>query len=98
VLQDSCDEESRVLTPPSPGIKNFEMESDQQSGISLFHILVIGHFGTPLVKCFDTSTPGIQSSEMESDQRSDISSFRISMIRHFDTPVVKCFDTSTPGI
>jgi hypothetical protein len=30
-LWDSCDEESRHLTPPSPGIRNSEMESDQWS-------------------------------------------------------------------
>jgi hypothetical protein len=30
-LWDSCDEESRHLTPPSPGIRNSEMESDQRS-------------------------------------------------------------------
>ena len=30
-LWDSCDEESRHLTPPSPGIQNSETESDQQS-------------------------------------------------------------------
>jgi hypothetical protein len=30
-LRDSCDEESRHLTPPSPGIRNSEMELDQRS-------------------------------------------------------------------
>ena len=30
-LRDSCDEESQHLTPPSPGIRNSEMESDQRS-------------------------------------------------------------------
>jgi hypothetical protein len=41
------------------------MESDQRSSILLFLILAIRHFGTSVVKCFDTSTPGIWDSEME---------------------------------
>jgi hypothetical protein len=64
-FRDSCGEESQLLTPPTPSIRSSEMESDQRSGISLFHILVIRHFGTSVVKCFDTSTPSLRDSEME---------------------------------
>jgi hypothetical protein len=65
ILRDSYGEESHRLTPPTPGIRNSEMELNQRYGISLFNILVIRHFNTPVVKCFDTSTLGIQDSKME---------------------------------
>jgi hypothetical protein len=97
-LRDSRDEKSQVLTPPSPGIQNSEMESYQLSVISSLCISEIRHFVTPVVKCFDTSNPGIQNSEMELDQQPGISSFHILAIQHFNTPVVKCFETSTPSI
>jgi hypothetical protein len=104
---DSCGEESQCLTPPTPGIRSSEMESDQRSGISLFRISAIRHFDTPVVKCFDTSTPSIGTLKWSyfSIYKAlcwcayfEISAFCISAIQHFGTPMMKCFDTSTPGI
>jgi hypothetical protein len=65
--------------------------------ISQFRVSALRHFGTPVVKCFDTSTPGIRNSEMESDQRSGTPAFLISVNRHFGIPVVKFLDSPCRG-
>jgi hypothetical protein len=68
-----------------------------KSCISQFRVSSLRHFGTPVVKCFDTSTPGIQNSEMESDQRSGTPTFLISANRHFGIPMVKFLDSPCRG-
>jgi hypothetical protein len=108
-FRDSCGEESRRLTPPTPGIRSSEMELDQRSGISLFRISTIRHFDTSVVKCFDTSTPGIWDFEMElfPGLRSsllmclfwdfDISHFDDSTFRHSCDEVFRHFNSRYPG-
>jgi hypothetical protein len=65
--------------------------------ISQFHVLALRHFGTPVVKCFNTSTPGIRNSKMESDQWSGTPTFLISGNRHLSIPVVKFLDSPCHG-
>jgi hypothetical protein len=62
-----------------------------------FHISALRHFGTPMAKCFDTSTPGIRNYEMDSDQWSGTPAFLISSNQHFDIPMVKFLDSPCCG-
>jgi hypothetical protein len=64
-----------------------------KSYISQFRVSALRHFGTPVVKCFDTSTPSIQNFEMESDQWSGTPLFLILANQHFGIPVVKFLDS-----
>jgi hypothetical protein len=92
-FRDSCDEESSLLTPPTPGIRNSGMESLS------FHDFGFRDFGTPyfpspgirlfMMRVFVISISRYPKSrypilQMESDQWSTISSNqRLRSFRHF---------------
>ena len=55
-LRDSCDEESRLLTPPTPGIRNSEMKIKSwfDVPVSGFRRFAFHNFGTPVMKSLDS--------------------------------------------
>jgi hypothetical protein len=94
-LRDSFDEESQLLTLPTPSIRTSEMESDQRSTLLMIRRsrslrdFTYRDFGILDVRVLDNSTS--RSAKLRNGVRS---TFRLFALRNFGIPVVRVLDIS----